>query len=261
MGELRLVLTDIEIYILVFARIAGAVIFNPIFSRSNIPSTVRTVIAFGVTILLTPMLSAPEGYADGSLDFLLCFGKEIFIGILLGYVFNIFYYMLMAAGDILDTTFGFAMARVFDPGSNVQAAFTSHMFNLLFILYFFVTNSHLQLIETAVGSYTLFPIGGGGLSLLSAAEFAVSLFGGAFGLAMKLAFPFIVVEFILEISMGILMKLIPQIHIFIIHVQFKILFAMIMLFLLANPISGFIDNYILIMFDSLNDALRAAAGG
>lgn len=260
MGELNLILTNIDLYILVFARIAGVVIFNPLLSRNNIPAAVRTTIAFAVTILIAPLLNTADGYGSGGNDFLFSFGKEIFIGVLLGYIFNIFYFMLITAGDVLDITFGFGMAKSFDPGTNIQTAFTANMFNLLFILYFFVTNSHLVLIETAVQSYEVFPVGANGISIYSAAEFAVELVSNTFGLAMKLAFPFIAVEFILEISMGILMKLIPQIHIFVIHVQFKILLALIMLFVMANPISVFIDNYILIMFDNLNEALRAAMG-
>lgn len=260
MGELSLILTNIDVYMLVFARIAGIILFNPVISRNNIPAGVRTVIAFGITILIAPMMPLPENYDSGIADFLLCFGKEIFIGFLLGYVFNIFYYMLITAGDILDMSFGFAMAKMFDPATNIQSAFTANIMNLLFILYFFSTDSHLLLIQTAVQSYDLFPIGAHGISFVSVCEFAVNLFSNVFGLAMKLAFPFIAVEFVLEISMGILMKLIPQIHVFVIEFQFKILLALLLLFVLANPISVFIDNYILIMFDNISEALRTAAG-
>lgn len=260
MGELSLIITNIDLYILVFARVAGVVIFNPLLSRNTIPSTVRTVIAFAVTILITPMLAVPENYDSGAFDFILCFIKEIFIGVLLGYVFNIFYYMLMTAGDILDMSLGFAMAKMFDPATNIQSAFIANMLNLLFILYFFATNSHLTIIQIAVQSYNLIDIGAESISVLSAAEFAVGLFASVFGLAIKLALPFIAVQFTLEVSMGILMKLIPQIHIFIIEFPIKILLSIIMLFILANPISIFIDNYIIIMFDNINEALHAAAG-
>lgn len=260
MGELSLILNNIDLYMLVFARMAGIILFNPLLSRNSIPAALRTAIAFGVTILITPMVPIPAGYDSGAIDFLLYFGKEIFIGFLLGYVFNVFYYMLITAGDILDMNFGFAMAKIFDPATNIQSAFTANILNLLFILYFFATNSHLVLIELAVSSYDLFSVGAGGLSLLSAAEFAVDIFGAVFGLALRLAIPFIAVEFILEISMGILMKLIPQIHVFVIEFQFKILLAILLLYVLANPISVFIDNYILIIFDYMHDALQAASG-
>ncbi len=218
----------------------------------------RTAIALGVTLLITPLVPLPENYNSSISDFLLYFGREVFIGFLLGYVFNIFYYMLLTAGDILDMTFGFAMAKVFDPGTNIQSAFTANILNVIFVLYFFATNSHLLLIEMAVSSYDLFGVGAEGLSIFSASQFAIDLFAGVFGLAMKLTFPFVAVEFILEFSLGILMKLIPQIHVFVIHFQLKIVLAILMLFLFAGPISVFIDNYIIIMFDTMKDALHSS---
>lgn len=260
MGEISLILSNIDLYFLVFARIAGIFIFNPLLSRNQIPSVMRTVIALAVTVLITPMVPMPENYGSGTLEFLLYFAKEMFIGLLAGYVFNVFYYMLMTAADVLDMTFGFAMAKMFDPATNIQSAFTGNIINLIFILYFFATNSHLVLIETAVQSYELIGIGAEGISIYSAAEYAVSLFGSIFELAMKLAFPFMAVEFILEVSMGILMKLIPQIHVFVIEFQFKIILALVLLLTLAGPIAVFIDNYIIIMFEKIYEAIGAAAG-
>ncbi|MGN0620669.1 MAG: flagellar biosynthetic protein FliR [Porcipelethomonas sp.] len=260
MGELSLIFENVDLYILVFARVAGIVIFNPILSRNNVPSMLRTGIALGTTILLTPLIPLPEWYQNGVFDFILCFGKEIFVGFLLGYIFNVFYYMIMTAGDILDTSLGFAMAKVLDPATNIQSAFVSNVLNILFVMYFFATNSHIALIDLAVSSYDFVGIGIEGLDLYSAASFAVDVFAEIFGVAMKLAFPFVATEFILEVSMGVLMKLIPQIHVFVIQFQLKILLAIFLLILMAGPIAAFIDNYILIMFDYLQNALRAVTG-
>ena len=88
MGELSLILNNIDLYMLVFARMAGIILFNPLLSRNSIPAALRTAIAFGVTILITPMVPIPAGYDSGAIDFLLYFGKEIFIGFLLHLCYN-----------------------------------------------------------------------------------------------------------------------------------------------------------------------------
>lgn len=260
MGDINFIFENIDIYIMVFARVAGIVIFNPVLSRSNIPSMLRTGIAFGTTILLTPLIQVPDWYASGTFDFFLCLGKELFLGFLLGYVFNVFYYMIFTAGDILDTELGFAMAKIMDPGTHIQTSFVSNMLNLIFIMYFFATNCHLSLIDLAVSSYDFLEIGISDFDLNSAAGFAVDLFAKVFGVAMKLTFPFVAVEFILEVSMGILMKLIPQIHVFVIQFQIKIMLAIILLLIMAGPIGAFIDNYIVIMFDQMKDAIQSVMG-
>lgn len=260
MESLNFVAENIDIYMLVFARIAGILLMNPLISRNTIPSALKMGIILCTTVLITPIVPIPEEYETGTFDFLLNFGKEIFAGFLLGYVFNIFYYMLMTAADVLDTNFGFAMAKVFDPATNIQSAFTSNLMNVMFILYFFATDSHLTLISLAISSFDFVPIVFEGFSLLSAATFAIDIFSSAFALAMKLAIPFIAAEFILEISMGILMKLIPQIHVFVIEFQLKILMAIALLLIMANPIAVFIDNYITIIFDTMQGALESILG-
>lgn len=255
MEELRFITENVDIYVLVFARIAGIILLNPIISKTNVPALVKAGLAFCISILITPAIPIPDSYNAETFDFLLSFLKEMFIGYLLSYVFNIFYYMLMAAGDILDTNFGFAMAKVFNPATNIQSSVTSNVFHVMFVLLFFVTDSHLTLMSVAISSFDILPIGLEGFKLYSAASFAIDLFARIFTLALKLAIPFIAAEFILEISMGILMKLIPQIHVFVIDFQLKILLAIVLLFVLASPIATFIDNYIIMLFDEVKNAL------
>ncbi len=255
MEELQFIIDNISIYVLVFARIAGIFLLNPIFSKSNIPAMIRTALSLCIAVLITPAIQIPVDFEPGTFDFLLNFLKEIAIGFLLGYVFNIFYYMLMTAGDILDTNMGFGMAKVFDPATQIQSSVMANFFHILFILLFFAADCHLNLMNVAISSFDIVPIGFEEFDLKSAASFAIDLFGNIFALAMKIAIPFIAAEFLLEISMGILMKLIPQIHVFVIDFQLKILLAITLLFVLAAPIATFIDNYIIMLFDELKNAL------
>ena len=60
--------------------------------------------------------------------------------------------------------------------------------------------------------------------------------------------------------MGVLMKLIPQIHVFVINIQFKILLALFMLWAYAQPINSFLDSYMNEMFKSIENVLYALAG-
>ena len=81
------------------------------------------------------------------------------------------------------------------------------------------------------------------------------MFIEAFSLALRLALPFIAVEFVLEVSLGILMKLIPQIHVFVINFQFKVLLSLVMLLAFAAPLSSFLDNYMNYMFECVQKVL------
>lgn len=256
MAELNILIDNLHIYIFVFVRFAAVILFNPVFSRQNVIAGAKIGLILCLTVLITPLVPVSE--FDGStIDLILGIGREFFVGFALGFVFNIYYYMLMFAADIMDTQFGFSMAKVMDPQTNIQSATVGNLMNIIFMLYFFITNSHLVLIDTAVHSFDVINAGATSLSFKGACSFSIDLFSSVCMFAIRLALPFAAAEFVLEVSMGILMKLIPQIHVFVIEMQGKILLAIIMLFALAVPITNFVDTYISRMMGCLQDALKA----
>ena len=232
---------------------------NPLFARRNVPSTVRAGLVFLMTALIAPTVTVTGLPARDSLALVVAMLKELFVGFACGYVFQIYYYMLFFAGDILDTHFGMSMAKVFDPGTSIQMSVSGTFLNILFLLYIFCTDSHLLLIRIFADSFQVLPAGAFSFSQESA-RFFIDLFVSTFSLALRLVLPFMAAEFVLELSMGVLMKLIPQIHIFVINIQFKMILGMILLLAFSSPVASFTDNYMRLMMENLQYAFSALAG-
>ena len=152
------------------------------------------------------------------------------------------------------------MAKIFDPGTNVQMAVSDKVLNMFFMLYIFKTNSHLLLFKIIYSSYDIIQVGVPQFNIDAISGFAIDLFIDTFSLVIRLTFPYLAVHFILQICLGVLMKLIPQIHIFVINMESKILLTLIILLAFSQPMANFIDNYIGIMFDSLQNSLYAIIG-
>ena len=193
---------------------------------------------------------------DG-VDMIISIAKEIMIGITLSYIFAIYYYMLQFSADMMDLQFGLSMAKAMDPQTQIQTGISGNLLTIVFMLYFFATNSHLVLLQVAAYSFIVIPAGGEGILISNMAGFVMEIFSSIFSLALRLCLPYLITGFILEISMGILMKLIPQIHIFVIHMQAKIILGVVLLMLLASPLATFIDNYIMSALKHMQDALSA----
>ena len=87
----------------------------------------------------------------------------------------------------------------------------------------------------------------------------MTLFASVFSLVIRLSLPFVAAMFVSEVSMGVLMKLIPQIHIFVINIQFKMILGLLLLLAFAGPVASFTDNYMRIMFENLQYAFSALA--
>ena len=90
-------------------------------------------------------------------------------------------------------------------------------------------------------------------------SFFFTLFTSVFSLALRLALPFLAAMFVAELSMGVLMKLVPQIHVFVISIQFKILMGMLLMLLFSVPLANFVDNYLIILFEEMEKALLVLA--
>lgn len=247
-------------YILVFCRMGGMVFFNPLLMRNEVPSRIRAALAAALTLLIAPgMVSGAPAELD-NLALVFAIGKELFVGILCGFIFQIYYYLLFFIGDIMDTEFGLSMAKVFDPSTNIQMSISGSLLQIVFVLYFFATDCHLVMIRIFTSSYEIVPLGQ--LFVTSAAPgFVIKQFIYVFTLVIQLGLPFIAAGFVMQVSMGILMKLIPQINVFVMNIQMKILLGLSLMFLFAGPIAAFTNNYMNFMLEKMQEVLFTLQAG
>ncbi len=205
---------------------------------------VKVIVSIFITYI-TILVVSPEPVDTGTQTgvYLMMILREGFIGLVIGFITDLFFYTVQVAGEVMDMQSGLGMAKVFDPESNVQMSIMGSFISFMMYLYFFVTDSHLTYIRLFIMSYDIIPIGSGGfnpdLGYAVASYFSVVL-----ALVIKLAMPIMAAGFILEFCMGVLMKSVPQIQIMVVNIQLKVAFGFIMLFLTAVPMSEFIDNYL-----------------
>lgn len=246
-----------ETNLLVFARMLGIFIFNPILSRRNIPTIAKVTVTIFITYIAI-LVVQPEPVDTGTQTwvYLMMICRETVVGLIFGFITDLFFYTVQVAGEVMDMQSGLGMAKVFDPESNVQMSVMGSFISFMMYLYFFATNAHLTLIRLFIMSYDIIPIGSGGfnpeLGYVAASYFSVVL-----ALVIKLAMPVMAAEFILEFCMGVLMKSVPQIQIMVVNIQLKVAFGFAMLFLMAVPLSDFIDGYLEKWLEALETFMAA----
>lgn len=244
----------LSIFILIFARIAAIFAFNPLFSRKNIPNTVRVALIFWFSVAVYPAVNKIN-VPTNPIVFIATLFTEIFIGFLFSFVFVVFNYMLVFAGEVLDMQLGLAMSKVFDPGTSIQMSVTSNLLNIIFVLYFFACDAHLAYISIMADSFNLVQIGTGIVSE-NFLGFIIGMFTHSINLCIKLTLPFLAAQFTTEILMGVLMKMVPQIHVFVINIQVKLVMGIFLLFLYAYFIGDFIDDYMKVMLTVMGNSLK-----
>lgn len=252
-------LQGVYVFVLVFARFAAMVLLNPLLARRNVPVMVRMGLVLALTLLVSANLTGDVFVPANGFDMIMALVRELIVGMALGYVFQLFYYLIFFVGDLLDVEFGMSMSKVFDPSTNVQMSLTGNYLLVFFILYFFSTDGLQQLIFLFASSFDAIAPGGAVLTE-QLVGFGIELFQSMFTFAFRLVLPFMAAEFSLQIALGVLMKLIPQIHVFVINFQLKQGLGMLLLLLFAPAISGFMDRYIVLLFENLQRTVMLLAG-
>ncbi|MBR3839545.1 MAG: flagellar biosynthetic protein FliR [Erysipelotrichales bacterium] len=241
-------------YLLVFARLASCFMINPIFSRNSIPTMFRMMLVLLLTFIVAPNVSNVGLENLNMAAYLGLVVKEVMIGATLGFVIQIFVYMLTFAGDSMDTAFGLAMAKVMNPATDVQNGAAGNILTYLFMLILFVSNSHLVMIRAFIYTFECIELSAF-VDIASICSFIFSTFISAFDLGIRLFIPYVACELILEITLGVLMKMIPQIHVFVINIQLKIIVGLLMLLMLSGPLSSFMDLYVNETITALQEAV------
>lgn len=87
------------------------------------------------------------------------------------------------------------------------------------------------------------------------------MFASCAVLAMKLCLPILAAELIGQLGMGILMKVIPQINVFAINFELKIILGLAMVILLLPLMGEFVLGLEKQMLVAIEQAVKVVAGG
>jgi flagellar biosynthetic protein FliR len=248
----------LTLFLLITARMSGFVGFNPLLSRQNFPGIFRA----GFTLVLSAFtysvtggrLEPPSGVLPLAGAILL----EVGVGLVLGLVVHFFFYIPQMAGLAIDTQMGMTMNQIYDSGSQSNMSVTGTLLNTLMILLFFAGNGHHTLMRIMITSGQIVSYGGVSIGN-DVTNLSLELFIECTVLAVKLAMPVLAAELIGQLGMGVLMKVIPQINVFSINIELKVIIGLALLLLLMLPVSEFLLEVEQTMLNSLQTMLRLMA--
>ena len=250
---------SLTLFLLITGRMTGCIVFNPLLGRRRIPGIVKAGFVLLLSLCIFPMSSLQTEMPDTLIGLSLTFLLELFLGYVLGLVMNIFFYIPLMAGSVIDMQMGLSMASTYDPASGAQVTVTSTMLNVLMSLLFFAANGHHTLIRILAVSGRVVPFGAVSLGEdLYAAT--IQIFIDCTILGVKLCMPILAAELMGQVGMGILMKVIPQINVFAINIELKVIVGLTLLLLLMTPISGFLLDAEQEMLLSLQRVLPLMSG-
>ena len=220
---------DIFVVFLVFARTGSALMLMPGFGETYVNPRIRLMLAVAISLLVTPAVAGnmpPMPAAPVAL--LLLLAGEIIIGLFLGAIGRILLMALNTAGTVVAFQSGMANAFVQDPTVAQQASLPAMFLTTTGLLLIFVTNLHHVMLRAMVDSYVVFTPG----VMPPIDDFSLviaRLVADSFILGIQLAGPFIAVGLVFYLGVGLLNRLMPQVHMFFIALPMQIILGITVL--------------------------------
>lgn len=238
----------------VLMRMTGCILFNPILGRRNFPALFRAGIILLLSITVFSYTGVQVDVSTRVVPLAVALLSELAIGFVAGFIVNLFAYIVVLGGSFIDYEMGLSMANIYDPQSNISMSLSSTFYNIMFLFLFFAVNGHLALIHLFLSLGELIPYGQPAFRP-ELAEAILDVFCRCTVLGITMAMPMIAIELLLEIAVGILMKAIPQINVFAVNLQAKLLAGLLVMLIAFSPVSEFIQNAIVEMFETVRDIM------
>ncbi len=246
---------ELTLFLYITARMTGFVVFNPILGRQNIPRIFRSGFILVLSVFVISFAGVNSVQIPGSvMELAFRILLELVLGYLLGLVMNFFFYIPQLAGHAIDTQMGLTMNQVYDASSQANLSVTSMLLNTLMTLLFFAAGGHHTLLRLMLTSHEVVPFGAVTLGT-EAASAMLELFVECTLLAVKLCMPILAAELLGQLGMGVLMKVIPQINVFSINIELKVIIGLALLLLLMAPFSEYLIEAERAMLDSMHTLL------
>jgi flagellar biosynthetic protein FliR len=231
---------------LAFCRIGSCFMVMPGFSSARVPMHIRLFIAIAVTwALLAHLWDAILPAVDRSADqMLLLIGSEILIGSTIGLVTRLYTLALQFAGAAIAVVGGYGgMGGTAIEEPDPQAALAA-IITLCALMVLFAFDFHHEILRALIASYDVLP-----LSALFSPQSALidiaDTISESFYITLRLASPFIAYGILVNLAIGFVNKLTPQIPVYFISLPFILAGTLILMYFgIGVMLSLFADGFL-----------------
>ncbi|MBE1161414.1 type III secretion system export apparatus subunit SctT [Dyella acidiphila] len=219
---------------LTLPRIVAAFLVLPLMTSDTVPALVRNSFYVSLAILVYPLAAAasPSTTIMAGASWTLVLGKEIFVGLLIGFCFGTVFWALGAAGSVMDTKAGASMAMEMDPVAGEQSTITSVFLMQVATWLFMVSGAFMVFLDLLMSSYVIWPVASmlpplkpGGM------EFFVGQFNYLMTAVLVFSAPALVVMSLVDIALGLVNRYAQQLNVFA----------------LAMPIKSWLSSWVLLL--------------
>ena len=220
---------------LVQARLMPMFLLIPLFNRSMVPRTIAFAISAGLGLLVLPTLPIAELSFGPLLLFLV--GKEAVLGLLMGFLVALPFWIFETLGFVIDNQRGASMAATLNPLTGHDSSPLGMLAAMAFITFFMVAGGIQVMLGVIYDSYRQWPP----LSFWprwtpASAALLIEQLNRLMTLGLLLAAPALMAMFLAELGLALANRFAPQLQVFFLAMPIKSALGIFVLCLYASTL-------------------------
>lgn len=222
---------DLEYFLLIMMRIVMFVAVAPLFNQRGIPARVKVGFSFFMAALLFNVVDkVPLNYST-VWGYAAIVVKEAMVGLIVGFGANMCTTIVAFAGQIIDMETGLSMVNLMDPTTNTSVSISGVLYQYVITLMLLATGLYQYMIMALAETYELIPVNGAVFSSTKLLESIITFLNDYVSIGFRICLPVFAVMLLLNAVLGIMTKVAPQLNMFSVGMQLKVLVGISTLFI------------------------------
>ena len=214
---------ELEYYLLILVRVTCFIYIAPFFGMTNTPNRVKIALGLFISFLISRYIPHTELGYQTLAGYTVMVMKEAVTGFLIGFGANLSMSIVSFAGRIIDMETGLMMASVMDPSTREQTSISGVFYNYAVMLMLLISGMYQFLLRALIETFTLIPINGAVFRMDAILSSMLLFLRDYIIIGFRIALPIFIVITLLNAILGILAKVSPQMNMFAVGMQLKVL--------------------------------------
>ena len=229
---------DLEYFLLILMRVASFMVTAPFFSMTNVPNRVKVLFAFFVSVVLFGVVPIQRLEYDTMIGYTVIVLKEVATGLIIGFGAMLCNFITAFAGQMVDMQTGLSMTQMFDPMSRESVTITGVLYQQVVFGMLIVSGMYRFILRAIVDSFSLIPVNGAVFHSETLVASVIRFMGTYIVVGFRITLPVFIVTFMLNAILGVLAKVAPQMNMFAVGIQIKVLVGLSILLMTSMMLYG-----------------------
>lgn len=228
---------NLPLFMMVFARLAGMIMFQPLLGSLSVPKHIRVLFIAALAVLTMPYVHLTSAIPDTFVGLGLGMGREILLGAIIGLVGAVCFVGFQLGGQIIAQEAGLMFGQIADPDTGEQISIISNLYLQTATVIFLIIGGHRILLLMCLDTFRTIPLLTGSPRLEEGAELVLEALSMGFEMAIKIAAPTLIALFLINLVLGFISRTVPQLNVMIFGFTVKGMLGFIVM-AVALPIVG-----------------------